>query len=156
MMGSTLSDCREEVQHSRLTTYLGSWVICAVIIGCGTDNPFKQVQVKGEVSYADGILIPGEYVELEFIPQTPPKDVRTHARPGRAVVDPATGKFDTVTSHKYGDGVAVGRHKVLVHSLDANRRPTGAVPARYQNVETTPLEVDTADSPFVLKVEKKK
>jgi hypothetical protein len=133
---------------------IGSLILTAVLIGCGTENPFHQVPVSGTVSYVDGSLIPGEYVELEFIPQTPPKGPRTYPRPGRAIVDPSSGKFDTVTSYKYGDGIVAGKHKVLVYSLDADRRPTGAVPLRYQKAETTPLEVDTAKSPFDLKIEK--
>jgi hypothetical protein len=140
------------------TRFAACHVMCGVllaVVGCGGGNPFDQVKVEGTVKYSDGSLIPGEYVELEFLPQTPPKDQRTHARPGRAAVNPADGRFDAVTSHKYGDGIAVGKHKVLVHSLDANRRPTGAVPAQYQKSETTPLEVDTADAPFDLRVEKK-
>lgn len=123
-------------------------------LGCNSSNPFDQAQVEGSVTYADGTLIPGEFIEVEFHPLVPPKDARTHARPGRAAVDPKTGRFDTVTSYKYGDGIAIGRHKVLVHSLNEDRKPTGAVPAKYQEVEKTPLELDSADSPLTIKVEK--
>jgi hypothetical protein len=122
--------------------------------GCNSENPFDQVQVKGTVTYEDGTPIPGEYVELEFLPQAAPKDARTYPRPGRAAVDTSTGKFDTVTSYKYGDGIVAGQHKVLVHSLDSGRRPTGAVPKEYSDAATTPLTVDTAESPFRLTIRK--
>jgi hypothetical protein len=129
-------------------------VLIALHVGCGPDNPFEQVQVSGTVTYDDGSLIPGEYVELQFLPQGPAIDARTHPRPGRAAVKPSDGSFDTVTSHKYGDGIAIGKHKVLVYSFDGQRRPTGAIPNEYTKADTTPLEVDTAEAPFRLKIPK--
>jgi hypothetical protein len=122
--------------------------------GCDSENPFEQVQVSGTVTYDDGSLIPGEYVELQFLPQAPPLEERTHPRPGRAAVTTSDGTFDTVTSHKYGDGIVAGKHKVLVFSFDGQRRPTGAIPDAYTQADTTALEVDTAQAPFRLTIPK--
>ena len=134
-----------------------AWFASALLVlqtGCNSENPFEQVQVAGTVTYEDGSMIPGEYVELQFLPQAPPLDERTHPRPGRAAVRTSDGSFDTVTSHKYGDGIAAGKHKVLVFSFDAQRRPTGTVPREYTQASTTPLEVDTAQAPFRLTIKK--
>ncbi|MEX2169793.1 MAG: hypothetical protein WD851_10815 [Pirellulales bacterium] len=138
-------------QHAAFFIAVG---LVLVPIGCSSDNPFDQVQVEGTVTYDDGSMIPGEYVELEFLPQTPPKDPRTHPKQGRAAVKTSDGSFDTVTSHKYGDGVVTGKHKVLVFSFDDQRRPTGAVPPEYTEASTTPLEVDTAQMPWRLTIPK--
>lgn len=129
-------------------------VLLALQTGCNSENPFEQVQVAGTVTYEDGTIIPGEYVELQFLPQAPPLDERTHPRPGRAAVRTSDGSFDTVTSHKYGDGITAGKHKVLVFSFDAQRRPTGAVPREYTEASATPLEVDTAQAPFRLTIKR--
>lgn len=138
-------------QHAAIFVAVG--VVC-VPSGCSSDNPFHQVQAEGTVTYVDGSTIPGEYVELQFLPQTPPKDPRTHPRPGRAVVKTSDGSFDTVTSHKYGDGLVAGKHKVLVFSFDNQRRPTGAVPPEFTEASSTPLEVDTAQLPWRLTIPK--
>jgi hypothetical protein len=71
-----------------------------------------------------------------------------------AEVDPATGKFQTVTSHTYGDGLVRGEHKVLVEALSASNVRLPLVPPEYADVAKTPLRVDTKDSPFTIKVPK--
>ena len=137
------------MKHRRL--HYWKIVVTLALAGCGSASPFDKVQVSGRVTYEDGSAIPGDRVEVEFRSLTPAIDKKTHPRPGVAIAQP-DGSFDVVTSHKYGDGLIVGRHKVLIRSLNTDGRPTGAVPAEYDRSDTTPLEVDTADSPFDLKV----
>jgi len=127
------------------------------LAGCGASTgPFDYVRVAGKVTYEDGTLIPSAGIRIFFLSQTPPKDPKTHPRPGQADALVADGTFETVTTYKYADGVVLGRHKVVVISLDAQQRRTDDVPLEYTNPRSTPLEVDTADAPFHLKVRKPK
>jgi len=126
-----------------------------VLTGCGASSaPFDYVQVAGKVTYEDGTLIPAAGIRITFLSQTPTEDPKTHPRPGQAEANVADGTFETVTSYKYADGVVRGRHKVVVVSMDAQQRRTDAVPLEYTDPRRTPLEVDTADAPFHLKIRK--
>ena len=67
----------------------------------------------------------------------------THARPGWVKVCVEDGTFDVVTSHRYGDGVVVGEHKVIIRS-----NPVSLASAEYGSPNTTPLAARSKDSPF--------
>ena len=123
--------------------------------GCGSGEPFDMVKVSGKISYDDGTLLPAEenYVRLTFISQVDPLDSRTHPRPATAEVDLADGTFDCATTHHWGDGLIVGAHKVVI-STDVRQVVPKGVPAEYNSQRTTPLEIDTADAPFDLKIRK--
>jgi hypothetical protein len=44
---------------------------------------------------------------------------------------------------------------VIVNPTDERGRPLdGVVPPEYRDIKTTPIEVDTANQPFVIKVKK--
>lgn len=126
--------------------------VFVALAGCGPSDPFDYVKVSGKVTYEDGSPIPGS-LEVEFQPLAEAVDPKTHPRPGFATMND-DGTFDSVTSYKYGDGLVRGRHKVAIRSFGEDLNPTGAVPEEYTNPETSPLEVDTADAPFHLKVPK--
>ena len=129
------------------------WALALVALGgCGSSDPFDYVKVRGKVTYDDGSPIPAHIVRVTFVPQAPPTDIKTHPRPGVADVDVATGTFDVVTSHQFGDGIVRGQHKVMIVALDQRQNATPEVPAIYGSVNTTPLVVDAEDSPFELKV----
>lgn len=123
--------------------------------GCGKGDGFDYVRVSGRVTYEDGSLIPAEQLTITFLPQSPPLDKKTHPRPGTAQVNVADGTFDSVTSHRFGDGIVRGRHKVLVEAFDSNLKPSRTVPPHYRDPAKTPLEVDAADSPFDLKIRRR-
>jgi hypothetical protein len=125
-----------------------------ILIGCGPSEPFDYVKVAGKVTYDDGSVIPAERLQVIFVSQAPPLDAKTQPRPGHAEVNVADGTFDTVTSHKYGDGLVPGKHKVQVIAMDKMQRPTKAVPKLYESPATTPLIVDTADAPFHIQIAK--
>ena len=134
-----------------------SWILALTLValgGCGSSDPFDYVQVRGKVTYDDGSTIPAQFIRVTFVPQTPPADVKTHPRPGVAEVDVATGSFDVVTSHDFGDGVVRGAHKVTIVSLDQQLNATPSVPAIYGDVNTTPITVDAAESPYHFQVRK--
>ena len=141
--------------QASLLRWLVASVALLVMTGCGSDEPFDYVKVSGTVKYEDGSLIPAEAMEVTFYPQAEPKDSKTHPRPGTAVVNVADGTFSDVTSHKPNDGVVPGMQKVTVQTFDANHEPTNLLPAEFNNVNTTPLEYDTANTPFTITVKKK-
>ncbi len=121
---------------------------------CGSSDPFAYVPVSGKITYEDGSLIPAARLRLTFVSQSEAIDEKTHPRPGVAEVNVSDGTFDAVTSRRYGDGIVRGKHKVTVLAMDANEQPIGVVPAIYQDENTTPLEVDTAEQPFALTIKK--
>ena len=122
--------------------------------GCGSGSPFKYVKVRGRVTYEDGSPIPMGGLRLRFASLDAPKVENAFPRPAFAsIVD--NGEFDSVTSYKPGDGLIPGKHKVAIEVGGA----PGAnipVPKEYQSISTTQLVVDTADSPFDIKVPKPK
>jgi hypothetical protein len=131
-------------------------VLSAVVLavaGC-SGEPYAYTQVSGRVTYEDGSVIQAPRVKVTFVPQVPPVDGKTMPRPGVAEVDPATGKFETVTSHIYGDGIVCGEHKVKVEALSADNVRLPLVPPDYADVDKTPLHVNTKDSPFEIRVPK--
>ncbi|MGA2253591.1 MAG: hypothetical protein ABSG53_02935 [Thermoguttaceae bacterium] len=133
----------------------GVSAICLLLVaGCSnTADPFSYVKVSGTVTYEDGSKIPAPVVELNFIPETKVVGKAT-PRVGTAFVDPKTGEFKNVTSHKPNDGLVHGKYKVIVAGPDHAQLPTNIVPAEYGDFQKTPLEVDTDHLPFEIKVPK--
>ena len=123
--------------------------------GCGAREPFALVKASGRITYEDGTLIPaeGNVVRLTFYSQTPPLDAKTFPRPGLADVDLRDGSFACVSTHHWADGLVVGRHKVVVSTHTPHEVPKG-VPPEYCALETTPLEIDTAQLPLIIKIHK--
>ncbi len=138
------------IAATRITILL----FCLGTLGCGSDNPFPQVQVSGTIAYEDGSLIPAEMIILKFEPLAPALDEKTFPRSGMSYVNVGDGTFDVVTSHKYADGIVRGKHRVLVVASTASGQPTDVVPPEYIDSEKTPLIVDTTDSPFEFKIRK--
>jgi hypothetical protein len=119
--------------------------------GCGSSGPFDYVPVSGKIAYDDGSPLPGA-CKLFFVAQDAPTVEGAHPRPARANVN-AQGEFDCVTSHKYGDGLIPGKHKVAIQ-IGAGSDGKPAVPREYSSSETSPLVIDTADAPLEIKVPK--
>jgi hypothetical protein len=125
-------------QFGRLRVSVGmvSALLFCGVIGCGGSEPYKLIPVSGKVTYDDGSLISAARIELVFQPQAEPLDPKTFPRPGRAEVNPADGTFSAATSHKYGDGLVVGKHKVKVIIYDQKETPT--------ELQVTPAEIEVA------------
>ena len=130
-------------------------VVLLGVAGCGSE-PYSMVPVSGKVTYDDGSVIPATRIRVVFNPQAEAIDPATHPRPGEANVNVADGTFSEATSHKYGDGVTVGKHKIQVISLDEMENETDAVPEIYRRVETTPLEFDIDKGSDYIELEIKK
>jgi len=126
---------------------------CATLIlvigGCGSGEPFDYVKVHGTVRYDDGSLIPAGRLVVRFISQTKTGNPKIPAPQGNAEVNVKTGEFASVTSHKFGDGIVPGDHKVIIFPPQPD-----VVPEEYSKVETTPLMVSAQDSPFDIKIKK--
>ncbi len=137
------------------TATIGLLAVVVLVAGCSKE-PFPYVKVSGRVNYEDGTVIPAPRVKVTFVSQAPPLDGKTVPRPGVAEIEQATGTFQTVTSHTYGDGIVRGEHKVLVEALSSTNVRLPLVPPEYANVAKTPLHVNTKDSPFEIKVPKPK
>ncbi len=121
------------------------WLLVGVFAlahGCGKGEPFDMVPVSGKVTYEDGSLIPAHRIEVLFVPQAEPIDKKTYPRQGLAYVNTKDGSFSAVTSRQPGDGVVIGRAKVVIKSYDERDNPSPHVPAKYQDTSTTPLEVE--------------
>lgn len=118
------------------------------IVGCGPGEPFEMLPVSGKVTYEDGSPISAARVEVVFESQAGPVDQKTYPRPGRAEVKVADGTFSAATSHKYGDGLVIGKHKVRVISYDASEMPA--------ELEVTPSEIEVGpdSTEFVFQVKR--
>jgi hypothetical protein len=140
-------------KHSLSSIAVG--LVLTTLLGCsGGGNAWSPVPVSGKITYEDGSVIPAKSIRLIFVPQTPPKDSKTVPRNGVALVNAADGTFDSATTYKAYDGVIPGKCKVIVNASDGERAASKKVPKGYDAEATTPLEVDTANSPFELKVKK--
>jgi hypothetical protein len=128
--------------------------VAAAVAGCSSDSPYDLVQVNGSVKYEDGSLIPADTIMLKFEPQAAPIDAKTHPRKAYGRVNVADGTFDTVTTHKYGDGIVAGKHKVLVIPTTNDGSLTALVAEEYRNPSTTPVEIDTSRQPVEIRVKK--
>ena len=121
--------------------------LCCATLGCGTGSPFDYVKASGRVVYEDGQPLPmGKVV---FASQAPAVG-QAFPRPGSAPIGP-DGSFASVTSYKPDDGLVPGKHKVAI-MFAVDEQGNHLVPPEYRSVDTTPIEVDTADSPFEIKV----
>ncbi len=126
----------------------------ATLTGCSRgSDPFSYVKVSGTVSYEDGSRIPASSLVLNFISEMP-SDAKVRPKVGMCYVDAETGKFDAVTTHKANDGVVVGKHKVTITDQGHKPLPANIIPAIYSDSVKTPLEVDTDNLPFEIKVKK--
>ncbi|MBA4107352.1 MAG: hypothetical protein C0485_16525 [Pirellula sp.] len=120
------------------------------LAGCGSSEPFDYVPVSGKVTYEDGSLIPVR-VRVIFTSQQPPVDGKRFPRPASALPDDQ-GYFPVVSSLRYDDGIVPGKNKVSI--IYEGKQPERFVPREYSSPATTPLEVDSEDSPFEIKIKK--
>lgn len=143
--------CRAVLLARRIQ--LVSIALClACLAGCGGRDPFRYVRVSGDVRYRDGQRIECRNLRLSFTPLEPPRDARTHPRPGTATVDVSSGRFTSATTRKTGDGLVRGRHKVALRTTDGSPLPVDVAGPECAAAATTPLEIDTATLPLQIRV----
>jgi hypothetical protein len=134
--------------------------VFAIIPGCGSKVPFDFAPVHGKVTYEDGSRIPADSMVVTFNPIVKEKS-KMSPPGGRTQVNVQDGTFSSVSSHRKDDGVAVGRHKVVIMAFEkgpgGSSVPSAAVPSVYRNESTTPLEIEVGseDQFLELKVRRK-
>jgi hypothetical protein len=121
--------------------------------GCHRE-PFAYVPVSGKVTYEDGSLIPADRFRVVFRSETPPVDTRTNPPAGIAEVDVKTGVFAGAYTHRYPDGIIRGWHHVILQPMRHDKVDASLVPPEYLDVKTTPLRVNSDQSPFDFKIPK--
>ena len=131
---------------------------CALLavsqLGC-RDNPYDVVRITGTLTYEDGSLIPGEMITLMLVSQAEALDRTTHPRTGRGQVRVEDGSFIGISTYDYGDGVILGKHKVVLRALGPNESPSDAIPPEYTDATTTPLSIEVGQQRhFDLKIRK--
>jgi hypothetical protein len=143
---------RESAAARLVSRALSPAVACLILAaaGCTDDTPFDYIPASGRLTYDDGTPIPAKGIRLTFQTQDVQPVGDMFPRPGDAEVD-EQGNFDKVTSHKYGDGLVPGKHKVAIfYAVDAQGKLL--IPQEYARPETTPIVVDTANLPMEIKV----
>ena len=154
MNASCVSDCP-------LLKLLLTLLVSTVLPGCGENVPFDIVPVNGKVTYEDGSLIPANSLLVTFNPVRTGEKGKLAPPGGQTNVNVQDGTFSSVSSHRANDGLAVGKHKVVIVSFKKGPQgaptPSAAVPAIYRQESSTPLEVDVNSSNqfLELKVRKK-
>lgn len=128
-------------------------VVLVCLTGCGGSGPFEYIPVTGQITYEDGSVIPAKSWRVIFT-ALDHNDPNVRPRPATASIDPATGKFDSATSYKYGDGLVPGKHRVALAALDASGKELKLFPKEYGDTRESPLIIDTANLPLEIKVPK--
>lgn len=141
------------MRNSLLVGQLG--LGCLLLVGCGGSDPFSYVAVSGNVKYDDDTLIPADYITVTFHPLEGTIDKKTRPRSADANVNVEDGTFKEATSHKFGDGIVPGRHKVTVRAFDANMVELPIITQSYTLAAETPLEIKAEDTPFTIRVPKR-
>jgi hypothetical protein len=128
------------------------WVLVVaevLLVGCGGGD--QAVQVSGTVTNADGSPIACESGTVLFQPATSGEP--TSGKHATGSVNP-DGTFTMMTKVQ-GDGVKPGQYKVVLQIWKSYREGTLAVPKKYGDATTTPLEatVDSDHTQFDFKIE---
>ncbi len=141
---------------SRCSRILGLGISLSVAAGCGNKLPYDFVPVHGTVTYEDGSLIDAEVLMVAFEPTDFEREEGKVPPSGQTEADVGSGIFHSVSSYRPNDGLAVGKHRVLVAAFsqakNGRRIPSPAVPKRYSRAETTPIEVEISESDQELEI----
>ncbi len=135
-----------------LRTLFAAVITTATCLGCGSNAPFDYIPVEGRLTYDDGNLVPADGIVLEFMTLDVAPNKNSHPRPGSAKLN-KLGEFARATSYKYGDGLVPGKHKVAIYYA-TDKKGKLLIPKEYAHIATTPLIIDTAETPLEIKVPK--
>jgi hypothetical protein len=124
-------------------------IVAALVAGCGGSD--ESLQVSGKVTNADGSPIACESGTVLFQPSSSGDGATGQPATGSVAAD---GTF-TMMTRVQGDGVKPGQYKVVLQLWKNYRESALAVPKKYGDVTTTPLEatVDADHTQFEFKVE---
>lgn len=139
-----------------LTTLVWGLFLTLTFVGCRNEMPFDLVPISGKVAYEDGGRIEAGSIVITFNPIDASADGGVTPPGAQAEANVEDGSFSSVTTRRPGDGVLMGRHKVVVLSFDprADGRPVAstAVPEQYRKIDTTPLAVEIAEANQFLEI----
>jgi hypothetical protein len=133
---------------------MGAWIVRGSLValaclcaGCGKGGEGGLLPVTGVVKNADGSPLKFESGNVLF-------QSTTGAKSATGAVQP-DGTFIMMTQQP-GDGVESGSYKVLLQLWENYRSGKSAVPEKYGDAATTPLEatVDSDHTKFEFTVEK--
>jgi hypothetical protein len=110
--------------------------------GCGNRYrpPYEIVSAAGSILYADGTPLPVP-VSVQFWPQMEPVNPKEYPRPATAIVGP-DGKFTSLTTWQFNDGIIPGKHKVQVLSSEGRVLPARILAPEYADNQHTPLLIE--------------
>ena len=138
-------------------------VLTVALFGCGQKDPFPLAPVAGKITYTDGSPIKADQIVVRFFPQGVAIQGKVAPRVGETRADVSDGSFADFTTWKYGDGVMIGKHKVVAIALriaaHGGEEPSDAIHKRYRDAKTTPLEVEVTaggENNLVLEIEQGK
>jgi hypothetical protein len=117
--------------------------LACCLAGCGT--PYYPV--TGRISLNDGSPLTKGLVIFERIEDGPPLTARGEVQPD--------GRF-ALSTDQPGDGVPVGRYKVVINPLDSSDAPDEqkSLPfdVKLLNIKTSELEFDVRPEPNVIDI----
>ena len=144
------SEIRLQAHLLRKRQLLALATLAIASSGCGNKIPYSIVPVRGSVTYEDGSKIEADILMIAFEPTGFQREEGMVPPAGQTEVDVSSGVFDSVSSYRANDGLAVGRHRVLVAAFRAGeggrRIPLPAVPSEYSQASTTPIEVEITEA----------
>ena len=144
------SECRRQAHLLLQRPLLAGIMLVIASTGCGNKIPYSIVPVHGSVTYEDGSKIAADILMIAFEPTGFQRGEGMVPPSGQTEVDVESGTFDSVSSYRANDGLAMGRHRVLVAAFRAaeggQRIPLPAVPSQYSQASTTPIEVEITEA----------
>jgi hypothetical protein len=138
----------------KLCVVFDALIALSLLSGCGSGNGFSTTQPSGKITYEDGSLIPAAGMQLR-LKSLASDDPNVTPRTGMISVNVADGTFNGGMTYKPDDGVIAGKHKV---GISLTGKPgqdiRKLVPKDYISAASTPVEVDTAELPWDIKIPK--
>lgn len=116
--------------------------------------PFPLLEVQGQVSYEDGAALDCPDLFIAFHSSRQRLDSRTYPRTAHARVDPRTGGFRVVDDGRAFGGVVAGPHRVTLHVGPPGRMPAHVASEVYEDVRTTPLEIEVDGRPLRVQIQR--
>jgi len=108
-----------------------------------TEGPQPDMApVSGKLTYDNGSPVPGEHIQIVFIPLVPEGQTSNRNRPSIADVKAEDGTFAFTSTYEEGDGATVGMHRVMITVLGPDGKLSDAVPRVFANPRTTPLKIE--------------
>ncbi len=116
-------------------------VVAAVPSGC-SDERQRTALVRGKITYKSNLVTSGT---ITFVPETPGPSATAEIQKDGTYV---------LSTYGNGDGAVLGRHKVMIISLEDNTGrlpeernplPNMLLPAKYSDIQTSGLTAEVGE-----------